>query len=413
MGNNDVLRELAKQYAEIANSDQNHLNIIFHRKVNDLKPSRPALLIDEIPWQEMNIENELTLVSDDPVLQTVEQYMRQTIYKWNHMRADMVVPPYIGVQKIIHSTGIGITPKHDGAYHETHGDVQNVQYVNQLNTEEDLEKLHNEIITWDETETRKRFEQIAETIGDIIPVKITGEPTGYLLGCKTWDDICTYRGVNTLFYDLIDRPEFMHALVGKLTNIFLDKIRQYEELNLFDGDSYALQGTAALTNDLHPEQDHVKANQVWGRGLAQILASVSPSMHEEFDIDYMKKAMAPFGLVYYGCCEPLHNKIDILRQIPHLRKISISPWANIDIAAEAVSGDYVIAAKASPSKLAVTNLDESSIRDELRHIINACRHNNCNFDIALKDITTVCGRPQNLFRWEQIASEVVREFDWM
>mgnify|MGYP006868123083 CR=1 FL=1 len=107
------------------------------------------------------------------------------------------------------------------------------------------------------------------------------------------------------------------------------------------------------------------------------------------------------------------NKIDILRQIPHLRKISISPWANIDIAAEAVSGDYVIAAKASPSKLAVTNLDESSIRDELRHIINACRHNNCNFDIALKDITTVCGRPQNLFRWEQIASEVVREFDWM
>ena len=185
MGNNDILRELAKQYAEIANSDQNHLNIILHRKANDLKPSRPALLIDEIPWQEMNIENELTLVSDDPILQTVEQYMRQTIYKWNHMRADMVVPPYIGVQKIIHSTGIGITPKHDGAYHETHGDVQNVQYVNQLNTEEDLEKLHNEIIAWDETETRKRFEQIAETIGDIIPVKITGEATGYLLGCRT------------------------------------------------------------------------------------------------------------------------------------------------------------------------------------------------------------------------------------
>ncbi len=413
MKSNDVLRELAKKYTEIANSDQNHANITLHRRVNDLKPSRPVVLIDEIPWEEMEIGDELTIVSDDPVLQAVEQYMRQTVYKWNHMRADMVVPPYIGIQKVIHSSGIGITPQRDGSYHEGRGDAKDIQYVNQIDTEEDLEKLHNEIITYDEAETKRRFERVAEVIGDVVPVKITGEPTGYLLGCKTWDDICTYRGVNTLYYDLVDRPEFIHALVDKLTHIFLDKIRQYEELNLFDGDSYSLQGTAALTNDLHPDYDHVKASQVWGRGLAQILASVSPAMHEEFDIEYMKKAMAPFGLVYYGCCEPLHHKIDILRQIPHLRKISISPWANIDIAAEAVHGNYVIASKANPSKLAVPSLDEDSIRKELRHIIAACRQNNCNFDIALKDITTVCGRPQNLFRWEQIASETVREFDWM
>ena len=26
----------------------------------------------------------------------------------------------------------------------------------------------------------------------------------------------------------------------------------------------------------------------------------------------MKKAMEPFGYVYYGCCEPLDRKIDIL-----------------------------------------------------------------------------------------------------
>jgi hypothetical protein len=50
------------------------------------------------------------------------------------------------------------------------------------------------------------------------------------------------------------------------------------------------------------------------------LLSVSPAMREEFDITYMKKAMAPFGLVYYGCCEPLHNMIDIVEQIPNSAK---------------------------------------------------------------------------------------------
>ena len=52
-------------------------------------------------------------------------------------------------------------------------------------------------------------------------------------------------------------------------------------------------------------RDSVKAQNVWGRGLAQILASVSPAMHDEFEIQYAMRAMESFGLVYYGCCEPV------------------------------------------------------------------------------------------------------------
>jgi hypothetical protein len=39
------------------------------------------------------------------------------------------------------------------------------------------------------------------------------------------------------------------------------------------------------------------------------------------------------GLNYYGCCEPLHNKMDILAKVPRLRKISISPWCDVARAA--------------------------------------------------------------------------------
>jgi len=45
-------------------------------------------------------------------------------------------------------------------------------------------------------------------------------------------------------------------------------------------------------------------------------------------IDYAVQWYEKFGLVYYGCCEPLDGKIDIVREIPNLRKISMSPWVD-------------------------------------------------------------------------------------
>lgn len=56
--------------------------------------------------------------------------------------------------------------------------------------------------------------------------------------------------------------------------------------------------------------------------MAQILVTVGKEMHKEFEIDYMKKNLAQCGLVYYGCCEPLDTKIDIVKKISNLRKIS-------------------------------------------------------------------------------------------
>ncbi len=399
------LRQLAARYFEIANSEQNRRNMALHRSVNDNKGIRPIVLIDEIPWGEMQLEDELTCVCEDEELRWLEANLRMTLYKWKHMRADMVVPPYIGVQKTIRSTGIGMHRRENE--HEEH--AKSHTYVDQLQTEEDLEKLHFETITYDEADTKRRFAIVADAVGDIVPVKITGEATGYGLGCKTMDDIVMLRGLDNFFYDFIERPEFMHKLIARLTDIFLDKVRQYNELGLFDGDAYYLHATSALTSDLHPDYTHTTSHGVWGRGLAQIFASVSPQMHDEFDIQYMIRAMEPFGLCYYGCCEPLDTKIPILEKIPNLRKISVTPWADVDRATEAIGGRYVVASKPSPAVLAMRTLDEGEVRRELKRIVAACRRNGCSADIVLKDITTVREKPQNLFAWERIAMEVVNE----
>lgn len=401
-----IIRELASKYFEIANSDKNKQNILLHKMVNDLKTPRPIVLIDEIPWHEMNINNELDILCEDKFNRNIEVVLRQEIYKWKNMPADMVLKPYFAVPKIIKSTGIGV----ERLVNENQQTALAHTYVDQFQNDEDIEKLHNELITYDFEATMNNMHKVSEIFGDILPVKITGEETGYGLGCKTIDDIVFYRGLDSFFYDFIERPEFMHRLIGKLTDIFIDKIDQYDKLGLFDGDAYYIHCTSALTNDLSPDQTHVRAKDVWGRGLAQMFGNFSPEMHDEFDIQYMIKAMAPFGMIYYGCCEPLDNKIPILKQIRNLRKISITPWANIDNAAEIIRNDYVIASKPTPSHFASGDLNEEAVRKELRRIVDACRRNGSSCDIVLKDITTVSGKPENLFKWEKIAMEEVGRY---
>lgn len=402
-----VLRRLAAQYLLVANDPVIPERMRLHRAVNDLRPIRPVVVISEIPWHELNADGSLTLRCADPDLRQAEEYFRRVLFQWKYFPADMIVPPYYGVRKIIKSTGIGIE------VHETKlgsGDgVSSHAYINQIEDASSLNMLHNEKITYLKEETEKKFRKISDAVGDILPVKITGLETGYEIGCKNWDIIAELMGAENLYFALADDPDLMHLLAAKLTDIFLDSVRQYEELGLFEPNQLMLHGTTALNSTLQKGLDplNVTAKHMWGRGLAQIFASVSKAMRDEFDITYMQKAMAPFGLVYYGCCEPLHNMVDILEKIPNLRKITMTPWANVDEGAQAIGKKYVMASKPNPAFVLDTSLNRDTIEKELGRIVSAAARNGCACDIALKDISSVNGRLENLVEWEKIAMRAV------
>lgn len=405
-----ILRELAGRYAIAANDDRNYENKRLHKAVNDLHMIRPVVLIDELPWNELNGEGELTLHCEDPFLRGIEERMRRTLYQWNHFPADMTIAPYFGIEKVFHSSGIGVEVVQNTLQSDVTNHIVAHSFVDQMEDESFLERLHNTTITYDKDESEKRYNAAANVIGDIIPVKLTGNRWVF---DTIWDDIAEWHGVENLLMDLAMRPEFMHAVAAKLTDIYLDKVRQFEELNLFEGYQTTVHSTAAFSDELPSKSfdgEHFTTKDVWGRGAAQVFSSVSPAMRDEFDITYMKKAMEPFGLVYYGCCEPLHNMIDIVAQIPNLRKITVTPWADVDIAAENIGKRYVMAHKPSPSNVAGKTLDEELVRKELSHAIDACYRNGCSFDMVLKDISTVSYNPQNLIRWEQIAMELVKNY---
>ncbi len=403
-----VLRKLAGEYFLLSQQERFMENRKLHRAVNDLKMIRPVVLIDELPWSEMNIGDELTLLCKDPELKGVEWFFRSSIYKAKHLPADMILPPYVPVWKVSRYSGIGISVEEKTLATDARNNIVSHEYHDQLATEDDLEKIHRQTVTYDKDETMRRYQRVADAVGDILPVKLKGHD---YVGSGTWDQISVFRGVTNMLMDLAERPEFMHRTVRKLHDVQWDTVRQLEALGLLDNDPLSLHCTPILASDL-PGKDfdgeHVRLKDVWGRCAAQIFASVSKEMHDEFDIEYIKDDLADCGLSYYGCCEPLDRKIDIVSKIPNLRKISITPWADVNVAAEAIGKKYVLSSKPNPAAVAVEKLDHAALRKEIGTILDACARNGCSCDITLKDISTCCGRPQNIFEWEKIVMEMVK-----
>ena len=85
----------------------------------------------------------------------------------------------------------------------------------------------------------------------------------------------------------------------------------------------------------------VRCRDIWGFAECQDLVGFSPDVLDEFFFPYMLPSLARFGLNHYGCCEPVHDRIHLLKKIPRLRRVSISPWCDIKKAAEQLGGDFI------------------------------------------------------------------------
>ena len=158
--------------------------------------------------------------------------------------------------------------------------------------------------------------------------------------------------------DLVLRPELVHAAMDRLVGAYLARLRQWRELNVLSqptGNNRVGSGGLGYTSQLPAEgfdPARVRPLDQWGCATAQIFSEVSPAMHEEFALRYERRWLEHFGMNYYGCCEPLHLKLDVLASVPNLRKVSMSPWANVEVMTHKVGGKLVLSHKPNPAVLA-------------------------------------------------------------
>jgi hypothetical protein len=401
-----IVRALAAEYAELAALDVQKERVKRYRESNARRRPRPVVLIDEVPWGEMDADGTLALQCEDTLCRDMEWYFKSWLYRWKHLQGDLVLPAEYPVSKHVYSTGNGFKVKERTIDSTTGSDIKAHEYVDQLSNEEDIGMFRLPTLTYDRDGTERHVAAAEEILGGVLPVRLTGMS----YSSAPWDTISELRGVPNVLYDLSDRPGYMRLLVAKLAEISLHSLRQMEELNLLEPDPLYLHCTPACTWDFPPadvDTSHVRAKDVWGRYAAQVFAAVSPAMHDEFDIHYATQIMGGVGLLYYGCCEPLDNKIALLRKLPNLRKVSITPWANVDTAADAIGSDYVLSYKPNPALVAGTSFDPEPVRKEVSRVLSACRRNGTTCEFILKDISTVHNKPGNLIQWEQTVMEQV------
>lgn len=402
----DIIRRLAAEIAQVAALPVQEEKKRLWRKLNGLNPERPMVTIDQVCWNEMNFNDELTLACENKECRDWERQLRMTLYQWRHFPVDMVVEPFVRVPKAIENSGFGITVEEETVGTDPENSVVGHAYINQFQHDEDLEKVKMPVITHNEAETGRRLELAHELFDGLLAVS----PQGMDPYLSVWDVISTWMSVQDILYALIDRPEFMLALARRIVSGYMGMLDQLEEQGLLCHSQALIHCTGAFTDDLPApgfDPEKPRTRDIWMFGLAQMFATVSPSMFEEYEIDVCLPLYERFGLVYYGCCDPLENKMEQVRRIPNLRKISMSPWVNERKGAAEIGSDYVYSRKPSPSLLAFSSFDEQAVRDHLQTSIDICREFNCPLELILKDISTVKYEPQRLWRWAEIAMQLV------
>jgi hypothetical protein len=400
-----IVRELGKKVAEIAALPIQEEKRKLWKALNGLRPKRPMVMIDQLPWHEMDVDNELKIQCENSFCRKLEEYFRQRLYLWNHMPADMVVEPYIEINKVIYGTDFGIKVEEEILYTDPLNTVVSHKFIDQLKTEDDLEKIKMPSVYYDKETTMKKLEIAHELLDGIMDIKLQG----YLPNISCWDQIASWKGVENALYDLIDRPEFIHKIMARLMAAYLSLLNQLEEQGLLGYGQTTIHCTGAYTDELpapgfNPEKP--RAKDLWTYGLAQMLATVSPEMHEEFELNYCNRWFERFGLVYYGCCDPLDKKMHIVRKIPHLRKVSMSPWVNVERGAEGIGKDFVFSRKPSPAYLAEPKWEPEVVEKDLIETREICKKYGCPLEFILKDVSTIRYEPQRLWEWSKIAAKV-------
>ncbi len=401
-----IIRGLADEVARIAAMPVQEEKRALWRRLNGLDPVRPMVMIDQVCWNEMNIGDELVLQCEDPECRNYEVLLRRTLFQWRHFPVDMVVEPFIRVPKAIHGLGVGVAVQEEIAVLDATNSVVGHRFINQFETEEDLQKIRMPVISHDRAETERRMSVAHQLFDGLLDVRADGAD----LNLSLWDPISSWMGVEAALYALADKPDYMHRLVGRLTDAYISMLDQLEEQGLLCGVQSLIHCTGAWTDDLPApgyDPDKPRRKDLWAMGLAQMFSTVSPAMFEEYEVQYVQRLFEPFGLVYYGCCDPLDQKMAQVRKIPHVRKVSMSPWVDQERGAREIRGDFVFSRKPNPAFLAWDKFDVAAVKADLEQTRDICCQYGCPMELILKDISTVRYEPQRLTQWAEVAMEVV------
>ena len=405
-----IIKDLAKKVYELSQKPENDEKIKLIKDHNSLIKGRPVVLCFPENGYEEIIPPE-SLKTRDPFLREYEFYLRALIYHGEELQDDYPITIRLKVPMVFDISGRGI----DEHWAQSHDESGAAKVTQVIKDEADIEKLEFPKLTVDEAATNRNLAYISDILGDILDVKLykTIIP-GYFDTMGLIGYLSRARGMDQIFIDMYDRPQWVHKAMKKLTDGMLEFIKDVEKrdlLGLNNADDYIGTGGLGYTNDL-PQKDfdgRVRLMDMWGLRESQEMQGLSPGMLDEFVLPYETRYFENFGLNYYGCCEDLSQKFKLIKKIPRIRRISVAPWTDMKIAAEELEDKYVYAWKPNPAILAMESFDEDLVRKTISRGFEVSKDN--IVDIIMKDNHTFRNDPERLKKWARIAKELAFKYE--
>ena len=400
-----VLTGLARQVAEAAADPANETKRDLWRRHNALRGSRPPVFVHpDGAWVELLPPDQLVCRTD--WARHLEYRLRQRLVRYQLIPDDVPIEKTLAIEKsaIEINRGWGLVPERI-ASSSSRGAWHYAPVVKELS---DWKKLRKPRLEYDEALTRVRFEQTRDCLGHILDVQLTGIRN---FSFHMMHLYCDLRGLNEMMLDLVLEPNCVHDVMAFITEGFQGLIDQAVAQNLIglnNNDQFHYTGGLGYTDELPApgfDPGRVRLCDVWGAAEAQEFAGVSPEMHEEFVLSYERKLLAPFGLNGYGCCDDLTRKLPGVLQIPNLRRVSVSPWANVSRCAEQLGKRVIMSWKAQPAYLAHEVFDEGLVEQFLE--TELLKGRDSIMEIVLRDTHTCRMQPERFTRFTLLCRKVI------
>jgi hypothetical protein len=398
----ETLRRLAGRWIELA-----CLPVMDERRrlwtaLNDLRPERPMVLFET--WTLENYVREEELACTDPFYREVELQLRRGIRQVEEIGDDFVIEPhwrlYWDISVDRPDFGVGLTITHAD---DANGGQVGYSYNHPLRTPEDVARLRPRSWRVEREKTREKQARLQEAFGGALPVVIHG--TGGLHAGLTGDLFRLIGNENLLLWTY-DAPEALHEVMAYLRDDRLAYYRWLEGeglLGMNNDSELAGSGSPGFTTHLPKEgfTGTPRLRDLWVWMESQETTMISPAMFARLFLPYMAEVSSLFGLIYYGCCEPVHDRWQhISTAIPHVRGVSISPWCNMRLMGEKLGRERVFSRKPRPWPISGPAPDFENLEQDLDDTLAAAR-DGC-LEIIYRDVYRINGDRPRLRRWVEL-----------
>jgi hypothetical protein len=408
------LVELAQRVRAISEQPVNQERRTAWLAHHGLKGTRPMVLIEAHEVIRL-VDFESRLRCEGEWAREVEQQLLARIWRFEELQDDAVVEPVVNCSWRVEKGNFGVELDEESS--DSGHALESKQWTPVLhNLDADLEQLQFRSLAADRVRSAREMEQLQDLLGDILHVRRRGAFCPFWWTTGLTAHAIQLVGMENFMMSMFDNPDGLHRLMAFLRDDQMQLIDRLEEEKLFtlnNEDDYVGSGTVGYVPDLpRREMDPdgpAQAKDLWVLSESQETVGCSPAQFAEFVLPYQLPIIERFGLSYYGCCEPVHERWEQIKTIPNLRAVSVSPWCDQAFMADALKRDYVYCRKPNPTLISTQVFDEDALREDLQETLNVA--GDCNLEIVMKDIHTLDNEPERAARWVQIAREECKATD--